>query len=152
MHLQCSTDAKSTLPALWAEFILEVAAFISRTRTDAVSLVWAFFWAIINCQFGSVSSSYWRASSWLYTWWSCNILTNKSSKLQHSEKWHRSEITAAKSSPSCGFNWWNLSLRTITNSTALMWTSSNLTDLSNALSLPNARILRDHVITLYNSD
>lgn len=60
MHLQHSADAKSTLPALGAEFILEVASFISVTHTDAISLVWAFSWAIINCQFGSVSYPYWR--------------------------------------------------------------------------------------------
>lgn len=63
MHLQCSTDAKSALPVLGAEFVLEVAAFISMTHTDAITLAWTFSWAIINCQFGSISSPCWRASS-----------------------------------------------------------------------------------------
>lgn len=63
MHLQCSTDAKSSLPVLQAEFALEVAAFFSMTHTDAISLARTFSWAIINCQFGSTSTPHWRASS-----------------------------------------------------------------------------------------
>lgn len=34
MHLQMFTDANSILPALGAEFILEVVAFISMTHTE----------------------------------------------------------------------------------------------------------------------
>lgn len=63
MHLQSFTDANSILPALGAEFVVKVVAFISMTHTDAISLAGTSSQAIVNCQFGSVFSPHWRASS-----------------------------------------------------------------------------------------